>query len=120
MPIVRLVPEQGIVRLQVALRDAEPVGLMDMYRGEWVPDDMVFPFLLGENDEGKKLWMDMNHNPHLLVAGGTGSGKSTLLHTIIANALYVQALRMRNVWLYLSDPKRVEYRQHSRFHHFLR
>jgi S-DNA-T family DNA segregation ATPase FtsK/SpoIIIE len=109
VPIMRLIPAEGVVRLQVALKDAEPVGLMDLYEGEWLPEKMVFPMLLGEDDEGSKMWMDMNHNPHLLVAGGTGSGKSTLLHTLIANALYVHALRTRNVWLYLGDPKRVEF-----------
>jgi S-DNA-T family DNA segregation ATPase FtsK/SpoIIIE len=109
IPIVRLVPTEGIVRLQVALKNAEPVGLMDLYQGELLPSEMVFPFLLGENDEGKKLWMDMINNPHLLIAGSTGSGKSVLLHNLIANALYVHALRLRNVWIYLGDPKRVEF-----------
>ena len=113
VPIMRLVPELGIVRLQVALSEAKPVSLMDLYRGEWVPNELVFPFLLGEDDEGKKLWMDMNHNPHLLVAGSTGSGKSVLLHNLIANALYIHALRSRNVWLYLVDPKRVEFTDYA-------
>ncbi len=112
VPIMRLVPEEGIVRLQVALKDAQPVSLNSLYKGEWIPDNMVFPMLLGENDEGKKLWMDVNHNPHLLVAGGTGSGKSTLLHTLIANALFIHALRVRNVQVYLSDPKRVEFTEY--------
>lgn len=112
VPIMRLVPSEGVVRLQVALKEAEPVGLMDLYRGEWLPDKMVLPLLLGEDDEGKKFWMDMNHNPHLLIAGSTGSGKSVLLHTLIANALYVHALRLRNVWIYLADPKRVEFTEY--------
>lgn len=109
VPIMRLIPKEGVVRLQVALDDAEGVKLSSLYQNEWVPNDMVFPMLLGENDEGKKLWMDMNHNPHLLVAGGTGSGKSVLLQTIIANAMYIHALRARNVWVFLGDPKRVEF-----------
>jgi hypothetical protein len=83
VPIMRLIPEDGVVRLQVALKDAEPVGLMDLYEGEWLPDKMVFPMLLGEDDEGSKMWMDMNHNPHLLVAGGTGSGKALEINTPI-------------------------------------
>lgn len=113
VPIMRLVPEEGIVRLQVALNDAQPVSLHTLYKGEWIPDNMVFPMLLGENDEGKKLWMDMNNNPHLLVAGGTGSGKSTLLHALIANALFIHALRVRNVNIYLADPKRVEFTEYK-------
>lgn len=112
VPIMRLVPEKGVVRLQVALEEAKPVGLMDLYKGEWLPDKMVLPLLLGEDDEGKKLWIDMNHNPHLLIAGSTGSGKSVLLHTIVANALYIHALRLRNVWVYLADPKRVEFTEY--------
>lgn len=113
LPIVNLIPEEGVVRLQVALKDAEPINLSSLYSGEWVPNDMVFPMLIGENDEGKKLWMDMNNNPHLIVAGGTGSGKSTLLHTIIANALFIHTLRVRNVQVYLADPKRVEFTEYQ-------
>lgn len=109
VPIMRLIPKDGVVRLQVALDDAQGVTLRDLYRGERVHTEMVFPMLLGEDDEGKKLWMDMNHNPHLLVAGGTGSGKSVLLQTIIANAMFVHALRARNVWVFLADPKQVEF-----------
>lgn len=109
IPIMRLIPLEGVVRLQVALDEAKGVNLRDLYQGEWIPKEMVFPLLLGENDEGKKLWMDMNHNPHLLVAGGTGSGKSVLLQTLIANAMFVHAMRLRNVWVYLADPKQVEF-----------
>lgn len=111
VPLVRLIPEEGIVRLQVALKEAEPVDLMSLYQGEYIPD-MILPFLLGEDDGGKKLWMDIVHNPHLLVCGATGSGKSVLLHTLIANALYIHALRFRNVWIYLADPKRVEFSEY--------
>jgi S-DNA-T family DNA segregation ATPase FtsK/SpoIIIE len=113
IPIMRLIPELGIVRVQVALKEAEPVALMELYSGESIPSEMVFPFLLGEDDNGKKLWMDMNHNPHLLIAGASGSGKSTLLHTIIANALFLHALRYRNIWIFLSDPKRVEFVEYN-------
>ena len=111
IPIVRLVPQEGIVRLQVALKEAEPVKLNSLYNK--IPREMVFPFLLGENDEGNSLWMDMNHCPHLIVAGGTGSGKSTLLHTLIANALFLNARRWRNVRIFLSDPKRVEFNEYK-------
>lgn len=113
IPITKLIPEEGIVRLQVALKAAEPVPFHTIYLGEYIPSDMVFPFLLGEDDSGKKLWTDMNHNPHLLIAGGTGSGKSTLLHTIIANALYLHHARSRNIYIYLTDPKRVEFSEYA-------
>lgn len=112
VPIVKLIPEQGVVRLQVALKEAKPIGLGRLYSGEQVPR-MLFPFLLGEDDNGKKLWMDMKDNPHLLVAGASGSGKSTLLHALIGNAAYIHALRFRNVKLFLTDPKRVEFNEYE-------
>ena len=112
VPILRLVPELGIVRLQAALREADIVPLWDLYNGQTVPN-MTFPFLLGEDDEGKRVWMDMIDNPHLIISGSTGSGKSTLVHTLIGNALCIHALRFRNVWIYLNDPKRVEFTEYK-------
>jgi len=113
IPIMRLVPDQGIVRLQVALENAQPVSLTSLLSGETIDNKMIFPMLLGESDEGKKLWMDMNSNPHLLIAGSTGSGKSTLIHSLIANGLVLHAARCRNVWIYLNDPKRIEFQEYK-------
>lgn len=114
IPILKLVPEEGIVRLQVALSKAQPISLLNILYNETVPGpkQMVFPMMLGESEEGHKLWMDMNKNPHLLIAGSTGSGKSTLLHTLIANGLMLHALRARNVQIFLNDPKRIEFQEY--------
>ena len=112
IPLMRLVPSEGMVRLQVALERAQPVSLTSLYHNEPIPD-MVFPMLLGESDEGRKLWMDMINNPHLLIGGSTGSGKSTLLHTLIANGLMLHAVRDRNVWIYLNDPKQNEFQDYN-------
>jgi S-DNA-T family DNA segregation ATPase FtsK/SpoIIIE len=111
VPIIKLIPELGIVRLQVALKEAKPMSLLNLYSGEQIPN-MVFPLLLGEDDAGKKLWMDMVNNPHLLIAGGTGSGKSTLLHALIANSMFLNIFSIRNVAVYLADPKRVEFTEY--------
>jgi S-DNA-T family DNA segregation ATPase FtsK/SpoIIIE len=111
IPIIKLIPELGIVRLQVALKEAKPISFLNLYSGEQIPN-MIFPLLLGEDDTGKKLWMDMVNNPHLLIAGGTGSGKSTLLHSLIANALFLTSFRIRNIVVYLADPKRVEFTEY--------
>ena len=112
VPILRLVPEMGIVRLQAAMRESDTIPLWDLYKGQTIPNQ-VFPFLIGEDDEGKRVWMDAINNPHLIISGSTGSGKSVLLHTLIANALYIHALRFRNVWVYLNDPKRVEFTEYK-------
>lgn len=110
IPIIKLEPEKGLVKLQVALTDANTISLTELYSGEDIPiGKMTFPILLGEDDSGKKLWTDMVHNPHLLISGTTGSGKSTVLHSILANALYLKALNARDVAIYLTDPKQVEF-----------
>ena len=111
IPLMRIVPDQGIVRVHVAMSKAQPVSLIDLFHGETTPAN-VLPMLLGVNDEGHKLWMDMHDNPHLLIAGATGSGKSTLLHTIIANCFVLHKVRYRNVHIYLNDPKRVEFQEY--------
>lgn len=108
-PIVKVISEKGIVRLHVATSDADTINLIDMFRSETFPYGMTLPFLLGENDEGKKLWTDFALHPHTLVAGGTGSGKSVFLHTLIANASVLNAVGYRDIEVYLADPKKVEF-----------
>lgn len=108
-PIVKVISEKGVVRLHVAISNAETINLLDMFRHETFPYNMNLPFLLGEDDEGKKLWTDFSLHPHTLVAGGTGSGKSVFLHTLISNAAVLKAAGYRDIEIYLSDPKRVEF-----------
>lgn len=114
VPIVKVIPELGIVRLQVAIRDADTLPISDMMKDVILPDSYLLPFVLGENDEGKRVIVDMAKNPHLLVAGGTGSGKSVFLHTLIANAISLSASEKRNIQLFLIDPKRVEFNDYDR------
>jgi len=97
-PTVREVPTEGIVRFTVAERDPEVLPFESLAEGPRPAG--VLPLLLGETETGEKLWIKMEKNPHLLVAGETGSGKTTVLHTIIANVI-----GREDVWLYLIDPK---------------
>lgn len=109
IPIVKVLPDKGLVRLQVALKSADTVYFEDLYCNNLLSKDMLLPFLLGETEEGEKLIVDFAKNPHTIIAGGTGSGKSVLLHSIIGNALYLNAINARNIQLYLVDPKNVEF-----------
>jgi len=102
--IVKPIPEKGIVRLQTTHSLAEKLGFDDLYRGSNAPLDFTLPFLFGDTDEGKPMWVDMAKNPHLLVAGATGSGKSVFLKMLIANAA-----KRDDTKLYLIDTKRVEF-----------
>lgn len=102
-PIIRPIPSEGIVRLQVVNGDPEIVMFDDLYNST-KPCDGLLPFMLGKTDQGEILWTDMAQNPHMLVAGSTGSGKSVFLHALVANAA-----RLPDVRLWLVDPKGVEF-----------
>lgn len=102
-PILKQIPEKGLLRLQVTTSEPETIFLEDLLSRSKKPKGFL-PFLIGETDEGQPLWMDISQNPHLLVAGATGSGKSVLLHVLIENAI-----RVPNLQLYLVDTKLVEF-----------
>lgn len=103
VPIIKSIPEKGIVRLQVVLDNSEPILLDNLFKKKYDSSGFL-PILLGESDDGRIICADISQNPHMLVAGSTGSGKSVFLHTLIANLA-----RIPNTVLYLSDPKSVEF-----------
>lgn len=108
-PIVQVLPREGVVRLRVALREAETLPFEKIYDVAKSPSDYLLPVLLGENDEGRALWVDLARHPHTLVAGATGSGKSVFLRTLIANLVSLHGYGKQKVQLFLVDPKRVEF-----------
>ena len=120
-PIIRPLSSEGVLRLRVAMKTADLPTLMEeacvtkLWGDEAIPsaDEMILPFVLGETDEGEKLWVDFAQHPHTLVAGATSSGKSTLLHNLIQNALMLKAVGARDIDLYLVDPKRVEFNKYE-------
>lgn len=107
--IVTPIPEKGIVRLRTTHHEPDKIDFEEIY-SQYLNSKPsgILPFLLGETDEGKPLWVDMANNPHLLVAGATGSGKSVFLHSLIANAI-----KRRDVKLNLVDTKLVEFSQYD-------
>lgn len=114
-PIIKELYKDGIVRLQAVLDDFAILPFFDLYDRylESKPEGLV-PLLLGELDTGKLLTLDMAQNPHLILAGATGMGKSVLLHTIIANIAMMSKIKTKqDVFVYLVDPKRVEFAQYD-------
>ena len=106
-PSVKVLREQGIVRVEFALPREKPLRLFDIFTNDNVPaGDLVC--LLGQKVDGDKVWMDLLQNPHILIAGTTGSGKSTLLHNIIANVF-----NYNDANLILMDPKRIEFSKYE-------
>lgn len=108
-PIVRVMPELGVVRLEVIDDSPHKISFFDEIEMLEAPKDGI-PMYLGSSVNGDDMWVDMAKNPHLLIAGTTGSGKSTLLQVIMANAL-----RLRNVKVCIVDSKNVEFKDYDKF-----
>jgi DNA segregation ATPase FtsK/SpoIIIE, S-DNA-T family len=106
-PSIKILHDQGIVRLEFVSPREQPLMLFDFFTNDEVPEgDLVC--LLGQTVDGKKMWMDLAQNPHMLIAGTTGSGKSTLLHNIIANlSNYSDCVKC------LIDTKKIEFSEYE-------
>jgi S-DNA-T family DNA segregation ATPase FtsK/SpoIIIE len=106
-PQIRVLSDQGLIRLEFSKHRDNKIDFVELNSQTNRPIGKI-TCLLGETSEGKPLWLDMNNNPHTLIAGCTGSGKSTLLHIMIANLLLCQ-----NTKLYLIDPKNIEFYKYA-------
>lgn len=62
------------------------------------------PLIIGENENGEKIFYDLVKCPHLLIGGSTGSGKSVFIHNCILSVLYSGMSS-----LILVDIKKVEF-----------
>jgi S-DNA-T family DNA segregation ATPase FtsK/SpoIIIE len=102
-PSIKVLRDAGVVRLEFAAPRTKALNLFDYFTNSSLPKGEI-NCLLGQSVDGRRVWMDLAQNPHMLIAGTTGSGKSTLLHNIIANLL-----NYNDVDLFLVDPKRIEF-----------
>ena len=103
IPKFNIMLSEGIVRMEFLSSCSDSINLFQLMR-ESQPSNQQIPILLGLDSYGNKVWMDLENNPHLLIAGCTGSGKSVALHNIIANLLSI-----KNINLFLIDPKNIEF-----------
>jgi len=106
-PGIKVIPEQGIVRMEFLSPRKEKLQLMDCFTNSSIPKGELL-CLLGQDLYGQPIWMNLDKNPHMIVAGTTGSGKSTLLHNIIANLF-----NYNDAKIYLMDPKNIEFSKYS-------
>lgn len=107
-PNIRVLHQEGIVRLEFASPRTKVLGLFDYFTNTDIPKGDLM-CLLGQTLDGKKMWMDLSQNPHMIISGTTGSGKSTLLHNIIANLFNYSKVK-----LFLVDPKNIEFVEYDR------
>ncbi len=70
-----------------------------------ISDSKSLQIPLGINrDTIETLWLDVNYNPHILIAGSTGKGKSICLDAILLHIIEY----FEDTKLILIDPKRIE------------
>jgi len=106
-PLIKVLPEQGLVRVEFVSPRKEKLNLIDCFTNNSLPKGELL-CLLGQDLYGHPVWMNLDRNPHMIVAGTTGSGKSTLLHNIIANLF-----NYNDAKIYLMDPKNIEFSKYS-------
>lgn len=63
-------------------------------------------FVLGIDKKGEMINIDLNHTPHILIAGSTGSGKSNFIHYMLGTLLAKNT--PKTLKLILVDTKLVE------------
>jgi len=73
--------------------------------------------VLGKTTSGKRIIVDLQDMPHLLIAGRTGAGKSVCINSILLSILY--RAKPSEVKLILIDPKIVELNSYNDLPHLL-
>ena len=71
--------------------------------------------VLGHDEQGGEIAIDLVTLPHLLIGGATGQGKSVFLHSLICSL--VQDHSPQEVEFVLMDPKRVEFSVYAKLPH---
>jgi S-DNA-T family DNA segregation ATPase FtsK/SpoIIIE len=107
-PSIKVIHRDGLVRLEFVDVKPNKFNLFDYFTNRDIPDGKV-NILLGQTVSGKRMWIDLDQEPHMLVAGTTGSGKSTLLNNIIANLFNYSDATIK-----LIDPKKIEFAEYER------
>lgn len=105
-PNFQVLHDKGVVRMEFVAPRTNALSLFESFT---TPPEGEAVALLGKTFDGADVWMNLCNNPHLIVAGTTGSGKSTFMHTLIANML-----KYNKVKLYLIDPKSIEFSEYEK------
>jgi S-DNA-T family DNA segregation ATPase FtsK/SpoIIIE len=107
-PTVKILHQEGVIRLEFVSPREKPLNLFDYFTNDNIPNGAI-NCLIGQTVDGQPMWIDLEQNPHMIIAGTTGSGKSTLLHNIIANLF-----NYSDVDLFLVDPKQIEFSEYAK------
>lgn len=116
--ILTPIPGKSAIGIEVPNKIKSIVTLGDVYSLYDSPvskETLRVP--LGRNLSGEVIYMDLNHMPHLLIAGATNSGKSSCINSIIISLLL--KLKPNEVKFIMIDPKMVELSIYNGIPHLL-
>lgn len=114
--IVAPVPGKGAVGIEIPNRQHSIVYLRDILNSRpFRNSNSPLTVVLGKTISGEPFVTDLEHMPHVLIAGSTGSGKSVCLNSIIASILY--KAHPTEVQFVMIDPKRLELTVYNALRH---
>ena len=112
------IPGKPYVGIEVPNKVAELVAYGDIVDTKgFLDDERPLRIALGEDIDGKNIYVDIAKMPHGLIAGGTGSGKSVCVNTILVSLLLRN--KPEDLKLILIDPKMVELKPYDDLPHLI-
>ena len=73
----------------------------------WTDSTAAIPLVVGEDNSGQPVVIDLATAPHILISGSTGTGKSVCMNTFVASLLF--RFSPDELKLIMIDPKVVEF-----------
>ncbi|MHB1274394.1 MAG: DNA translocase FtsK [Candidatus Humimicrobiaceae bacterium] len=116
--ILTPIPGKSAIGIEVPNKIKSIVTLGDVYSLYDSPvSKEILRVPLGRNLSGEVIYMDINHMPHLLIAGATNSGKSSCINSIVISLLL--KVKPNEVKFIMVDPKMVELSIYNGIPHLL-
>ena len=112
------IPGKSAIGIEIPNSEIAPVRLREVLETPAFRNSRsLLAVGLGKDIAGNPVIGELDHMPHLLIAGATGSGKSVCLNALIASLLFrASPAELR---LILVDPKVVELQQFDGIPHLL-
>lgn len=101
---VNIETDAGAVLIKVSQNNRGAVSIAPFSHEIKKLDDYIIPLIIGQNEDGTRLYYDLCNMPHVLIGGATGSGKSVFMHNCILSTLYSSVSS-----IILVDVKKVEF-----------
>ena len=101
------IPGRAEIGIEVPNENPETVTLKGiLYSEQWQNSTAVIPLAIGRNTVGEPVIIDLDHAPHILLAGAAGTGKSTSVTSMIVSM--IKKFTPDELQFIMFDPKIVE------------